>query len=44
MHFQRRAQFGEPHGFTTVGFANAADHYARSENTPSAANATARTP
>ena len=28
----------EPHGFLTAGFANAEQHYAGSEGTPSAAN------
>jgi hypothetical protein len=28
----------EPHGFLTTGFANAEEHYAGSEGTPSAAN------
>ena len=28
----------EPHGFLTDGFANAEEHYAGSEGTPSAAN------
>ncbi len=28
----------EPHGFFTAGFANAEEHYAGSEGTPSAAN------